>query len=128
MCHCAPVLRIHIPLPAHDGSGSACVLDAHREYAPPENASECASTVRPSAESFLIYSASASAGSFEIASSHALGLEVHYQQKSSLKVSGRKLKAPLRPRRGDRRRDRTRLQRDHRDTGAAFPAAAVERR
>src|SRR4029077_16682113 len=46
-----------------------CVLDAHREYAPPENASECASTVRPSAESFLIYSASASAGNSEIASS-----------------------------------------------------------
>src|SRR6516165_10095507 len=61
-----------VPLPAHDGSRSACVLDAHREYAPPENASECASTVRPPAESFLIYSASASAGNFEIASSHTL--------------------------------------------------------
>ncbi|MGA8653360.1 MAG: hypothetical protein WB677_22595, partial [Xanthobacteraceae bacterium] len=41
---------------------------AHREYAPPENASECAPTVRPSAESFLIYSGSTAIGNFEIGS------------------------------------------------------------
>src|ERR1700733_3873351 len=58
-----------VPLPTHDGSVSACVQHAHREYAPPENASECASTVRPSAESFLIYSGSTAVGNFEIGSS-----------------------------------------------------------
>ena len=44
---------------------SACVQHAHREYAPPENASECASSVRPSAESFLIYNGSTAVGNFE---------------------------------------------------------------
>src|ERR1700721_2522444 len=58
------------PLPAHDESESACVQHAHREYAPPENASECAPTVRPSAESFLIYSGSTAIGNFEIGSNH----------------------------------------------------------
>ena len=64
------MLKSTAPLPAHDGSGSACVQHAHREYAPPENASECAPTVRPSAESFLIYSGSTAVGNFEIGSSH----------------------------------------------------------
>src|ERR1700735_3949580 len=41
----------------------------HREYAPPENAFECAPTVRPSAESFLIHSGSTAIGNFEIGSS-----------------------------------------------------------
>ena len=59
-----------VPLPTHDGSGSASVQHAHREYAPPENASECASTVRPSPKSFLIYSGSTAVGNFEIGSSH----------------------------------------------------------
>src|ERR1700722_3942076 len=65
----------HVPLRTcvenpqnHDESESACVQHAHREYAPPENASECAPTVRPSAESFLIYSGSTAIGDFEIAS------------------------------------------------------------
>src|SRR4029077_11513335 len=49
----------------------ACVQHAHREYAPPENASECAPTVRPSAESFLIYSGSTAVWNFEIGSSHS---------------------------------------------------------
>ena len=72
------------PLPAHDESESACVQHAHREYAPPENASECAPTVRPSAKSFLIYSGSTAIGNFEIGSS-------------------KKPQALWRPRRDDRR-------------------------
>src|SRR5580700_4666551 len=69
MCHCAPVLRIHRTASSTHESESACVQHAHREYAPPENASECAPTVRPSAESFLIYSGSTVVGNFEIGSS-----------------------------------------------------------
>src|SRR4029077_3637385 len=62
-------LKPQVPLPAHDESGSACVQHAHREYAPPENASECAPTVRPSAESFLIYSGSTAVWNLDLGSS-----------------------------------------------------------
>ena len=35
------------PLRAHDGSELACAQHVHREYAPPENASESVPTVNP---------------------------------------------------------------------------------
>src|SRR6516164_492052 len=70
MCHCAPVLSIHIQLRKHVGSGSAFVQDVHRGCALPENDSGCAPTACLSAESSDIYSRSTPPSNFEIGSSN----------------------------------------------------------
>ena len=61
-----PLLESTALLPAHDGSVSACAQDVHREYAPPESASECAPTVHPRAESFRICRRSTAVANFEL--------------------------------------------------------------
>src|SRR6516164_182641 len=71
MCHCAPVLSIHIQLRKHVGSGSAFVQDVHRGCALPENDSGCAPTACLSAESSDIYSRSTPPSNFEIGSSYS---------------------------------------------------------